>query len=83
MSIHVSLHVHSERGDKLEVSAQHYTDVGERQDKIVSVKLRVGVDDVILFLDTIEDVDNLAFEFETLARTLREEDGWVAKERTE
>jgi hypothetical protein len=81
--MHVSMHIHPELGGILDVSSQYLCDVGETHAEIVSVKIRVGADDVILFLDTIEDVDKLAFEFETLARTLRDEHGWTQKESTE
>jgi sorbitol-specific phosphotransferase system component IIBC len=79
MAMHVSLHINDERGEKLVVSSQYLTDIGETKAEVLSVKFRSGNDSVDLFLDNITDVDNIAFLFETLSRSLREEHGWKEK----
>lgn len=45
--------------------------------------IKVGNEQVSLFLHKIEDVDALAFVFETLARELRTVYGWTPKKENE
>jgi len=82
VSVHINLHASHERGDKIDVGSTFLTDIGEAKAEVISVKLRIGLDTVVVFTDNIEDVDRLAFEFENLARSLREEHGWTAKENS-
>ena len=82
MAVHIGLHVHDKRGESIQTSSQFLTDIGEAKAECVVVKLRVGADTVDLFLDNITDVDRLAFEFETLSRSLRDEHGWTEKENS-
>lgn len=72
MAMHIDMHV--ERTEGLKVSSRSYaTDETEEFHTFTAVDLVVKGGTVRLFLTDIKDVDKLAFEFETLARSLREQ----------
>jgi hypothetical protein len=80
MSIHLNIHVTPKQ--HLDVRSLPFNSEREQKAKFVTVDLRVSDSDNVikLFLSNIEDVDRLAFEFENLSRSLREDEGWTTSE---
>jgi len=75
MSVTVGLHVSD--SEKLEVSSTVHNE-GKAAPFVVT-RMSVGSDTVSVFVSDVADIDRLAFEFETLARELRESYGWTPK----
>lgn len=62
---------------KTKTSNSVYTHPDKPETDFVVVRIESGDGAKLsLFLRNLEDVDRLAFEFENLTRTLREEYGW-------
>lgn len=73
MSAHISLHIH----DGIEISSVHLASRGAANPDTALIRIKDGKNGVDLFVTDIADIDRMAFELETLARTLREEHNWT------
>lgn len=70
----INIAMHTSKVDPLSVSSDtQFTDL---RAPFVTVDIGVGESKVTLFLKTMEEVERLAFEFSTLAETLRSDCGW-------
>lgn len=84
MSVHASMHVHSSNGETLDIASDVQHLPNRPAMKSAYIKLKVGVDTVILYFDDVEQIENLAFHASTLAQAARAE--WTAtigEQRTE
>jgi hypothetical protein len=81
MAAFVSIHIRET--ENMNVSSEAFGNEGEPR-KFAATDLRLDGKIVLqLFFNTIEDVEKMAFEFSTLAQTLRDNHGWTSIKEAE